>query len=189
VKTNEHKPLPPIEYLRTRLKLERSTGKLYWKRRPVWHFKTPGFAVMWNKRFAGREAGGEKGRGYRCLSVDSVRYHAHRVVFALATGRDPGIAHVDHISGGKNNKPHNLQASTNQQNVSKRSKLNRNNTSGVAGVYWHRASGKWCAAIKVHGKQHYLGMFPGLAAAARARRKAEQEHFGAFAPTHNRSEG
>jgi hypothetical protein len=50
----------------------------------------------------------------------------------------------------------------------------RNNTSGVKGVSWHRATGKWAAYIKTHGKIRHLGLFSTVEAAATARRAAEQ---------------
>lgn len=77
----------------------------------------------------------------------------------------------------------NLQACTNAQNIAKRTRKNRNNTSGVHGVIWHRSAQKWMAALKFHGEKIYLGLYRDLAEAAEARKQAEAFFFGAFAPT------
>ena len=51
--------------------------------------------------------------------------------------------------------------------------LNKNNTSGVRGVYPVR-SGIWAAQIGFKGKTKYLGRFKSIAEAAEARREAEE---------------
>ena len=116
------------------------------------------------------------------IRIDGIAYQEHRVVFALSTGEDPGRSHVDHRTG-KANAASNLQACTNAQNIAKRTRKNRNNTSGVHGVIWHRGAQKWMAALKFHGEKIYLGLYQDLAEAAEARRQAEAFFFGAFPPT------
>ena len=44
--------------------------------------------------------------------------------------------------------------------------LNRNNKSGVAGVYYVCAAKKWVAQVFHKGKRHHVGTFPSLAEAA-----------------------
>lgn len=86
--------------------------------------------------------------------------YVHRVVWALVHGQDPGAFLIDHVDGNRaNNDPANLRLANNAQNVGHRVRLNRNNTSGVRGVYWHTRCGKWAAARKVNGVQHHLGLF------------------------------
>ena len=51
--------------------------------------------------------------------------------------------------------------------------LNRNNTSGVRGVYPTR-NGKWAAQIGFKGRKKYLGRFETVAEAAEVRREAEE---------------
>lgn len=75
-----------------------------------------------------------------------------------------------------------LWATRTDQNRNKRKK--RNNTSGVNGVTWSKAAGKWMAAISHESKQIYLGVFVSLEDAAAARQSAEQ-HFG-YSPEHGR---
>ncbi|MEC5317134.1 AP2 domain-containing protein [Enterococcus casseliflavus] len=54
-------------------------------------------------------------------------------------------------------------------------KLNKNNTSGVKGVY--RSKNKWVAYITFKKKRYYLGAFNSIKEAACARKKAEEELF------------
>jgi hypothetical protein len=58
-------------------------------------------------------------------------------------------------------------------------KLYANATSGFAGVSFHKASGKWCAAIQSGGKRRYLGLFdtPETAGAAYKAAKASVHQF------------
>lgn len=52
------------------------------------------------------------------------------------------------------------------------------NTSGVCGVYYHKAAGKWMASINAEGKTRYLGIFAEKGDAIEARRVAENLYFG-----------
>jgi hypothetical protein len=116
------------------------------------------------------------------VRIDGIAYQAHRIAFALAKGIDPGPMTVDHKTASKANLPRNLQLATNQENVRKRVRLGKNNTSGVLGVSWSTAAKKWCARIKVGKQGVYLGVFTDIKDAAHARRKAEKQFFGRFAP-------
>lgn len=69
---------------------------------------------------------------------------------------------VDHINGDSlDNRLSNLRVCTQQENVMNRTSLNKNNTSGVRGVSFHKASNKWRATVRLHRKQHHLGLFAG----------------------------
>ncbi len=176
-------PLPPIEYLRSRLR-QTEDGNLVWCARPNSQFSAACYARMWNTRFAGCVAGSDKGNGYLTIVIDGVKYQAHRIAYAIAEGTDPGNNHIDHRDGQRGkNQGTNLRTACNAENIQHRTRRNRNNTSGVHGVYWHNAANKWAAGIKVDGKTIHLGLFEKLEAAAKARRTAEVEHFGRFAPT------
>lgn len=177
-----HRPLPDIAYLRRRLVIDHA-GVLRWRPRPDSDFTASKYALTWNAKHAGLPAGGEKGNGYRMVRIDGVSYLQHRIVFALTKGDDPGVSVVDHIDGDStDSKANNLQRATNAENVRKRSKLGSNNTSGVLGVHWHSAAGKWCAGIRVDGKDIHLGLFTDLAEAETVRKAAAAKYFGAFAP-------
>ncbi len=53
-------------------------------------------------------------------------------------------------------------------------KINRNNTSGVAGVGYNKLKEKWYAAIRFRGKSYWLGYYDSKEDAVRTRRTAEQ---------------
>lgn len=50
---------------------------------------------------------------------------------------------------------------------------NKNNSSGIKGVYYYKKSDKWCAQIKFSGKNHHLGLYINKADAAAVRKAAE----------------
>lgn len=177
--------LPSLSLLRTRLRLDPKTGFLYWRERSPAEFYRRQDAATWNAKHAGKRAGAEKGRGYRTVRINGISYHEHRIAYALHYGKDPGRLHVDHADG-PSNKPSNLSLLTNQQNVRRRVRMNANNTSGVHGVYWSKASGKWVASIQTAGAKIHLGVFSSLEAAAAARRKAEVQHYGEVTPASKR---
>jgi hypothetical protein len=82
----------------------------------------------------------------------------NRIVFALAHGRWPEHD-IDHKNRTKaDDRPTNLRDATHGQNLQNRD-LQANNTSGVAGVHWHKKTGKWIARIDVDGRRRHLGCF------------------------------
>jgi HNH endonuclease len=95
----------------------------------------------------------------------------------------PAGIEVDHIDGnGLNNQRKNLRLATrfeNQQNCPKPV----TNTSGAKGASMHKATGKWVANIRAHGKQHHLGLFNCRTAAAVAYAVASTKLHGEFGRT------
>ena len=53
--------------------------------------------------------------------------------------------------------------------------VRRNNTSGVTGVDWLAAKGRWRAAICFKGKRYYLGSYARFEDAVKARKRAEEK--------------
>jgi hypothetical protein len=88
------------------------------------------------------------------------------------------VDHRDH--DGLNNTRSNLRLCTFSQNAANMVLLNQN-TSGYKGVTYHRQIGKWQAAIKVQGRNHYLGVYADPLQAAAAYDRAAVEAFGEFA--------
>lgn len=87
---------------------------------------------------------------------------------------------VDHIGGIESRsdcRRGNLRIATRAQN-NMNQKPYRNNTSGVTGVNYHKATKKWVARIEVEGKRIGLGLFENKDDAIEARLKAEDEYFG-----------
>jgi len=57
-----------------------------------------------------------------------------------------------------------------------KSKKRKDNKSGVKGVSYHKATGKWDANIGVKGKQIFLGRFKNLEDAIKARKEGEEKY-------------
>lgn len=95
----------------------------------------------------------------------------HRFVLGACAGLD-----VDHRHGdGLDNRKQNLREVTTQQNGMNRQGPNRNSTSGIRGVNWHRHKQKWVARTMVGGKSHHLGYFTDKTEAADAARAAQEQ--------------
>ena len=122
-----------------------------------------------------------------CLKADgSLRtVYAFRTQWIDGRRRNVGLHHVvagvppgtllDHADGdGLNNRRGNVRAATPSQNAQNCARSVRN-TSGVKGVYWSMGAGKWHARIKVSGRDHSLGLFRCITAAAVAYAKASRD--------------
>jgi len=177
--------LLPLGIISEALEIDK-TGKtgLKWKTRPLHHFKSERQWRKWNDRYAGTPAGSlvtnQHGYNYQSLKIYKRPYKCHRIVYLLAHNVDPGHFTVDHIDGnGLNNDPVNLRLATQQNNTWNR-KISSKSASGCAGVLWDKSRQKWKAAIFLNNKSAYLGSFTHLGDAIRARREAEEKHYGAF---------
>lgn len=90
---------------------------------------------------------------------------------------------VDHINHNPlDNRRDNLRICTQHENCFNQS-MRKNNTSGTTGIYLDKRSNTWHAQIRVGDRRIYIGYFKTKEEAAEARRQAEIEYFGEFAPT------
>lgn len=121
-----------------------------------------------------------KTTGYNILSVDWVRYQAHRLAWFYMTCVWPTYE-IDHINGVRSdNRWENLrEADAAQQSWN--SGVRTDNTSGKTGVSKIKGRDVYRAYIQKHGKVKSLGHFPNFEEAKTTRIKAEQELFGEFA--------
>lgn len=181
------RPLPPQTYLNECLRYEPDTGKLFWRERPVSHFRDGKQTAQhncnaWNGAYADREAFTATSlNGYATGCLDRIIYRAHRIIWKMVRGYDP--QDIDHINGDRrDNRLINLRAVSRRENM-RNSRLRSNNKSGVVGVS-RAKSGKWTAQIK-GGSQQWLGRFDTFEEAVEARRDAEREI--GFHPNHGRS--
>lgn len=107
--------------------------------------------------------------GYGQIFDAGKRHKAHRVSYELAMGSIPSGKMIDHLCHNRACvNPDHLQVVTNKLNLENRRGANRNNTSGVRGVSWHKGAGKWSVSVMHERKSHYAGLFTDLAEAEAA---------------------
>jgi hypothetical protein len=112
-----------------------------------------------------------------------VRANAHRRTTVLLHNLLLGCVGVDHHNGdGLDNRRINLRPATQTQNNAN-TRLHQHNTSGVKGVRFNKASGKWCAYVHINRRQLHLGSFASREEAIVARERAAWECWGEFAAT------
>jgi hypothetical protein len=120
-------------------------GDLYWK------------VDRGSNKVAGKKAGKKNNNGYLHTKINGKLYQNHRLIFMMCHGYLPEF--VDHIDGNRsNNRIENLRPASNQQNTYNR-KLNKNSTSGIKGVTWHKRDNCWMVQIQSDGKKKHLGYF------------------------------
>lgn len=129
----------------------------------------------------GDVAGRRRKHIYLQISIDGVLYLSHRLAWLYMTGDWPKDQ-IDHINGIRDdNRWTNLRNATGLENQQNRAACS-NNTSGFAGVSWHKCSKKWRACISVAGRQKHLGLFTDCESAFAAYLSAKAEHH-PFQPT------
>lgn len=112
--------------------------------------------------------------------------HFSREVMAKVFGRHAidGMF-VDHINGDTlDNRRQNLRICTNQQNCRNRTKIQKNNKTGVHGVHKDKRCNVYIASICVHGRPVVLGRFKNLDDAKQARKSAEILYYGEYRAKH-----
>ena len=167
--------MPDPQFLHKLLSYDAETGKLYWRERHRGMFKNNKSYGMWNTRYANQPAFTAINQGYLQGCVYKHIIRAHRVIWAMHYGEWP-VDDIDHINGIRNdNRICNLRIVTRSENL-RNQKRSSKNTSGVTGVYWHKATGRWMAQLKVHQKTVYLGRFDTIEAAVAARKEGEKAH-------------
>lgn len=129
----------------------------------------------------GSVAGSINSAGYRLISVDGSLYVSSRLAFFYMTGSWPKEV-IDHINGNRDDdRWSNLREATLSQNAIN-SKVSTRNTSGVVGVGWSKRNRKWIAHIRINKKHKQLGYYKTKQEAIEARKQAEKEHYGDYAP-------
>lgn len=138
-------------------------GLLYWKIR----------TSIKSRKAPGDIAGSVKNGRYSVVQFMGNNYLAHRVIWEMHHGEITEGMHIDHINHERSdNRIENLRLVTNKQNrINQR--MDKRNSTGKAGVYWHKSQMKWIASIGVNGKNLHLGTFSNFESASKARRNAE----------------
>lgn len=119
-------------------------------------------------------------RGVRRADGTCTTQNLHRFILDVTDQK----VQVDHApdQSGLNCTRENLRLATHAENQHNQ-RLRINNSSGVKGVYWHKATQKWYAQIRVNGKRKYIGIFTSLADAKQAYDSAAQTFHKKFAST------
>lgn len=154
--------------LKDALSYDAKSGIFTWKVRPS------------NAVKAGDKAGTVNPLGYVMIGYKGKIYAAHRIAWAFANGEWPSLD-IDHINGNPtDNRAINVRLASDSQNLQNR-KLCTRNKSGIKGVFWYKASSKWCAQIRKGGKKFYLGYFDRIEDAQKAVIEARNSLHGEFA--------
>ena len=165
----KYRPMPPLEELKEFLEYNPDTGIFTWIKK------------LCKKIKVGQVAGKTTPKGYIAICFKRDVYFAHRLAYYMYHGVDPLENLVDHEhKPNSNNEIKNLRLASKSQNGTNRVNLNRNNTSGVIGVYWNKKAKKWYSKIYYHSSQKHLGYFINKEDAIKARREAEIKYFGDF---------
>lgn len=109
------------------------------------------------KRKVGEFADYDNKHGYLCLWIFSRIFRAHSIIWLIAFGDWPK-GEIDHINGNRSdNRLQNLRDVSHQENLSNRTVLPKNNTSGISGIYLNKRDNKWVAYTRLKGRMKYLG--------------------------------
>lgn len=131
---------------------------------------------------AGERAGTPVSYGYVRISIEGVKYPAHRLAWFYVHGRWPK-EQIDHINGVRDdNRVCNLREASSMENQWN-AKRAINNSSGFKGVYFDKRFGVFVARITAHGTSYSLGKFETAAEAGAAYAKAAKFYHGEFART------
>jgi len=140
------------------VRYDKKTGLFYWK-------------VSTGKASRGGIAGHTDSHGYTKISIDGVKYFAHRLAWFYVRGVWP-LQNIDHIDRCKsNNKLANLRDVSQALN-SLNGPLRKNNSSGYTGVSYDPRRGSWVAYVTRSRQKKHLGSFETCHQAAKARAKS-----------------
>lgn len=117
--------------------------------------------------------------GYRHISWMGKVHKSHRLIFMLHHGYMP--KEVDHINSDRaDNRIENLRAVTRSENQCNRGVL-ASNTSGYAGVSWHKKSKAWVVRVMKDGKTNFQMYFKDLELAGLVAVEARALYHGVYA--------
>jgi len=136
-------------------------------------------------RWHARDGRGGKYYAGRWLRIGARRQceSLHRVVIGRVVAQE--LDFVDHVNGDTlDNRRSNLRPATRAQNGQNTgARYVGASAGGLRGVSFHSPRGRWCARIRVGGKQVSLGYFDNVIEAAIAYDNAARSCHGAFANT------
>ncbi|EKU4730588.1 HNH endonuclease [Citrobacter sp. Cf084] len=133
--------------------------------------------------FSGRQAGSVIGsqtwQGYYAFSLFGKKCFAHRLAWLLHYGEWPSQP-IDHINGIKtDNSIRNLRLCSLSQNQFNKP-TQKNNTTGVKGVYWNKRDKRYVASVQFNGKKYSAGHHKDIDNAKEAVMKLREKLAGEF---------
>lgn len=135
---------------------------------------------VWTGRVRDRKWASQKSRGtfyaFCTVGTDKSPHQLYLHRLPMDAGRGQLIDHID--GDGLNCQRSNLRLATQQANS--RNRRQRGDRQ-YKGVFYHKQSGKFAAAIGINGRSRHLGLFADPVEAARAYDAAAIKVFGAFA--------
>lgn len=172
-----YKEIPSLNHLNECFDADFENGLLFWKIRPINHFRDQRIYHSWNRRFPKTKAGAFNNVSkYIIVKLDKVDYVIHRILWKMYYGEINSRLDIDHIDGNKtNNKISNLRLVERFVNT-RNQKLRNINTSGYKGIHFDNKRLKWMVQISFNGRQEYLGSFENKEDAIICRKKAEKEN-------------
>lgn len=157
------------ERLLSVLRYDPQSGLFHWVAQPK-----KGIVVL------GHVAGYPSKKNGWIIIVDGRQYYAHRLAWFYVTGEWPKHQ-IDHKNVDRlDNRWGNLREATyltNNQNV----KLKSHNTTGVKGVSFCKATGRYYTYINAEKKRHFLGYYDSADEAGRVYDEAAKRLHGEFA--------
>ncbi|EMB7599094.1 HNH endonuclease [Salmonella enterica] len=133
--------------------------------------------------FSGRQAGSVIGsqtwQGYYAFSLFGKKCFAHRLAWLLHYG-EWSSQPIDHINGIKtDNSIRNLRLCSLSQNQFNKP-TQKNNTTGVKGVYWNKRDKRYVASVQFNGKKYSAGHHKDIDSAKEAVMKLREKLAGEF---------
>lgn len=150
--------LEAFEQLKPLVRYDKEHGKIFW--------------------LNGVEAGYTNEQGYRLIGFKRKYISTHRFIYWLETGEIHDL--IDHKKGLINNHISNLRPATRGENNRNVSIARKDNVTGVRGIGYDKAKGKYRARIDFEGKRYNLGYFSDVEEAKAARDRKARELFGEF---------
>lgn len=142
-----------------------NTGELRWKFRDD-------ATTSWNRRNAGKLAGGINNEGYLMVSINGEKFCASRLIWKIVTGKDPVLL-VDHQDLNRsNNKWDNLREATRPENsVNTNQRKFRDLPIGI-----YKQRGKFASRVA----HKHIGVFNTVELAVAAREDEARKIYGEF---------
>lgn len=154
------------------------TGMLHWCSRPEEDFPDERCQKAWNTKFHGKLAGyvnNQNNRRIVRIAVDGKGHNflSYRIVWMLHKREWPKHT-IDHIDGDQSNdRIENLRDVEFKENC-KNLAVPSHCKTGIPGVNWDSAKGKWQARVRDHYREVWLGYFDVFDHAVIARKAAER---------------